>query len=272
MSETITLQADYYQQFDADLSLDVPAEGYGGWQRAPIEISRPHTAMAVMHAWDCGTPEQFPGWYRCVEYVPRANRIVEEVFPPLLEAARGAGMTVYHVVSDGAICKDYPGYRRAVNLAGEAPKPPSVESDETLEKLHQFKADRVFVGKHNQDDVRRGFERLDFPEPARPRGEEGIAENAEQLTALCRADGINHLVYIGFAINWCLLMSPGGMVDMSRRGVMCSAIREAVTAVENKESARAELCKQLALWRVSVGFGFVFDADEFVRAISGDAP
>jgi len=37
--------ANYYQNFDADFSLDVPAE---------VEISEAHTAVAVMHAWDCG--------------------------------------------------------------------------------------------------------------------------------------------------------------------------------------------------------------------------
>src|SRR5258706_230208 len=77
------------------------------------------------------------------------------------------------------------------------------------------------------------------PEAARV-GEEGIAENGAQLAALCRAHRVNHLVYVGFALNWCLLMSPGGMVDLRRRGCLCSTIREAVTAVENRETAREE--------------------------------
>ena len=63
-------------------------------------------------------------------------------------------------------------------------------------------------------------------------------------------------------------MSPGGMIDMSRHGVMCSAIRQAVTAVENKETAPTEAAKELALWRVSVMFGFVFDVDDLVDALS----
>ena len=44
---TIRMTAHYYQQFDADLSRDVPGEGYGGWQRAPVELSTAHTAVAV---------------------------------------------------------------------------------------------------------------------------------------------------------------------------------------------------------------------------------
>ena len=56
---TMRLRASYYQQFDADPSLDVPGEGYGGWQEADVEISAEHTAVVVMHAWDAGTQTQF---------------------------------------------------------------------------------------------------------------------------------------------------------------------------------------------------------------------
>ena len=34
------LKAKYYQQFDADYNLDVPAEGYGGWQEAEIPLDK----------------------------------------------------------------------------------------------------------------------------------------------------------------------------------------------------------------------------------------
>ena len=73
---------------------------------------------------------------------------------------------------------------------------------------------------------------------------------------------------MGFALNWCLLMSPGGMVDMARHGCLCSTIREATTAVENRETARQELEKQQALWRVALEFGFVFGLEDFLAALS----
>jgi len=262
------INANYYQQFDADFSLEVPAEGYGGWQRAEIEIAPEHTAFVVMHAWDCGTREEFPGWFRAVEYIPRADEICRTVFPPLLAAIRQSPARLFHVVGGGECYKPFPGFQQTVALAGAPPEPlPQVESDPVMEALHRFRREHVFVGAHNEEDVRRGFARLDFPAEARPLPDEPIAENDHQLFALCRAHGINHLVYLGFAINWCLLMSPGGMLDMSRRGVMCSAIRQAVTAVENKESARLEMCKDLALWRVALAFGFVFDTADVLAAL-----
>lgn len=262
------ITVSYYQQFDADLTLDVPGEGYGGWKKAEIELSHEHTAVVVMHAWEMGTPEQYPGWHRCVEYIPRAQKICREVFPPLLSTVRQSPLKLFHVVSAGSYYKDYPGYKRAVELAGPAPEVEQIVSDPVLDKLRQFRSENVFVGKHNQEDVDRGFANLDFAPEARPVGEEPIAQTSEQLFAVCKSEGINHLIYVGFAIDACLLMSPGGMIDMNRRGLMCSTIRQAVTAVECKETARHELVKQVALWRM-ISFGFVFDADDVIAALKG---
>ncbi len=267
----LRIPAHYYQQFDADFGRDVPAEGYGGWKSEPVDLARDHTALVVMHAWDCGTSEEYPGWFRAVEYIPRADAICRTVFPGLLGTARRQGLRLFHVVGGGDYYKSYPGYRRAVGLAGPSPaRPEQIAADESLRRLRRFRSERVFVGPHNAEDVRRGSAALDFAPQAEPQGDEGIAEDGHQLFALCKHHGVNHLIYAGFAINCCLLMSPGGMLDMSQRGLMCSAIRQAVTAVENKETARRELCKEIALWRVALAFGFVFDLDDLITAIEGD--
>jgi hypothetical protein len=264
----LRVQANYYQQFDAGFNRDVPGEGYGGWHKAEIEVAPEHTAVVVMHAWDTGTREQFPGWHRAVEYIPRADEICRTVFPPLLAAVRASRIRLFHVVGGGSYYKHLPGYEHAARLAGPEPEPPErIKADPSLERLHQFRADHVFVGAHNREDTRRGFERLDFAPEARPQGNEGVAENGRQLFALCKEAGVNHLIYAGFAINWCLLLSPGGMAEMSQRGILCSAIRQAVSAVENKETARQELCKEIGLWRVALAFGFVFDVEDVLSLL-----
>lgn len=263
----LTIPASYYQQFDADYSRDVPGEGYGGWQRADIEIDPAHTAVVCMHAWQHGTYDEFPGWWRCVEYIPRAAEIARTVFPPLLAAVRRSPLPLFHVVGGGSYYKDYPGYKRAVALAGPSPKVEGIPGDPALDRLRAFRAANVFVGKHNQADVTRGFEVVDFPPEARPVGEEGIAEDGHQLFALCKSAGVSHLIYTGFAIEFCLLLSPGGMNDMASRGIMCSVIREATTAVECKETARQELVKQIGLWRVGLLFGFVFGVEDVIKAL-----
>lgn len=143
----------------------------------------------------------------------------------------------------------------------------TITPDELTQRLAEFRLDRVWPGAHNREDMQRSRSIRGFPSQARPLDAEGIAENSHQLFALCHDAGVAHLIYAGFAIDWCLLLSPGGMLDMQRRGIMCSAFRQATTSVESKETAREELSKDVALWRVAVNFGFVFDVDDFIAAL-----
>lgn len=262
------LRANYYEQFDADYTRDVPAEGYGGWKSAEVEISPAHTAVILMHATDCGPLEANPGWFRACDEIPRMYKVCREVLPGLLGAVRGAALPLIHVVGWGDFYQHHPGHQRAVALTGGVDHwQRRVERDATANALAQFRQDHSFPGKHNLADINTAGPRVRFPKEAEPLGHEGVASTSDQLDALCREAGVNHLIYAGFNIDWCLLMSPGGMIDMSRRGYVCSALRQAVTAVENKETARRELCKEIGLWRVSLDFGLVFDVEDFVGAI-----
>lgn len=267
---TLQLRTWFYRQYDADFTLDVPAEGFGGWDNAMLPFPSEHSAFVLMHAWDCGTREDYPGWHRMVEYIPRADAICRDILPGLLGAIRAAGMPLYHVAAEtpNHYARALPGYQRAASLASEAPPAlPQAASDPVSLELQRFRHDQACPGAHNQPDIDRGFARIDFPEQARPLGDEPVAENGRELAAICRRDGINHLVYMGFAINWCLLLSPGGMAEMSRYGMLCSAIREAVTAVENKESARTEAHKEEGLWRVAIAFGYIYALEDVLAAL-----
>lgn len=264
----MNLTARLYRQFDADPGMDVPAEGYGGWTEVPVTLAPAHTALVVMHAWDGRRPGEFPGWERAVEYLPRSREILDTVFPRLLAAVRGSPLPVIHVAGGSTYYRQHPGFLRARALAGESPTEGRVaQPDEAWRAQQALRAAEGFPGAHNQPDIDAAFALLDFAPQARPLADEAVVEDAHQLASVCRELGVNHLVYAGFALNWCLLMAPGGMVEMARRGAICSTIAEAVTAVENRETARAQLEKQQALWRVSVEFGFVFGLEEFLSAL-----
>jgi nicotinamidase-related amidase len=256
-----SIPAWHYRQFDADFTADVPAEGYGGWNKSDIPWCAERTALVVMHAWDTGTREQFPGWHRAVEYIPRAERIAATTLRDVLDAFRNAAWNRVHVTGGGNYYQHLPGFRPSPAAAGNPLGP-----DPHVGELHRFRAEHVFVGRHNENDVRAGFAVVDFPEAVRPRDDEAVVDAADALDAWCRENGVRHLIYSGFALNWCLLMSPGGMIDMSRRGYVCSAVRDASTSVENKESARIESHHEEALWRVALAFGFVFETSDLLSA------
>lgn len=265
----VKLPAWIYQQFDADYALPVPGEGYGGWKSVDVEMDLARTALVSMHAWGGSVMGQFPGLDRCVEYRPRSFEIMRTQFPPLLRAAREAPLTVIHVVGGGPYYRKYPGFQKTLALMSPsaAPIPASgAPEDPLIQKLVALKSELSFVGAHNAADAAAARQVVDFGAGAEPVGDEYIAEDSAQLHAVCRHLGISHLIYIGFAINWCILLSPGGMADMSRKGYFCSAVRQAVTAVENKESARTEAHKEEGLWRTALAFGLVFDAEALIAA------
>lgn len=264
----IRLPLHYYQQFDADFEHDVPAEGYGGWRSAGMMLPVDHTAVVMMHAWDFGDQSEYPGWHRAVEYAGRARRICEEVFPPLLAGVRKIGMPIFHVVRKGHFYRDHRGYRYAQQVAAsDEPAVSCIAPDPETKALWELRRRGGFPGVHNEEDIRRGFEQTTFARHAEPEGDEGIADTGAQLLAMCRDKGVNHLIYAGFAINGCILSSPGGMMDMSRYGMMCSVFRQAVTAIENRETARNEEAKALALWWVALQYGYIVDVDEFLSAV-----
>lgn len=259
-----------YQQFGADYSLDVPHEAYGGWQNVPTALPLERTALISMHLWQFPPREEIPGLYSGHPYIPDANRMVAEVYPPLLAAARAATMPIIHVVMGGhGYFLDLPGYKQTLAVAGAEPARPAgaLPDAEGADVIRALRTRQGYPGADNLPDIQRAHARVKFPDGALPAAGEYIAATTHQLNAVCRNLGVSHLIYMGFNTNWCLLVSPGGMVDMSRLGYVCSVIRDATNAVENKESARGEKHKEEALWRTSVGFGLVFDSAPLITAL-----
>ncbi|MFO7611722.1 MAG: hypothetical protein R6W99_04450 [Clostridia bacterium] len=260
----------YYRQFDADYSLAVPGEGYGGWKKRDLPVNLSRTALVSMHAWDCGSYERYPGWYRAVEYIPRSDMIAGGVFPRLFDSVRKSGMRLFHVADGSGYADGFGGYAKTLGIyqkhfgADPMPVPESPVHDPVYNELIQFKKENSMPGLHNEPDIEKGRSAMTFLAGAMPLDEEPIATHSGHLHALCLEYGINHLVYVGFAINWCLQYSPGNMNDMADRGIICSTIREAVTAVENRESARNEDHKEHGLWVTALKNGFVYDLQDFL--------
>ena len=264
----IPIKTHYYQNFDADYTLEYPGEGYGGWKSEMLEIDTDHTAFVFFQNWDHGTREMYPGWYRAVEYIERENKIEAEVFPSYIKTLRDAGQKIYHVVGTRNHYSRLPGYQETAMLTDDTPYPKErIERDETVKKLLRFRSKHVHPGEHNIEDIDKGFSRLDFPHATRPIAGEAIAANEYQLAALCRRDKVSHLIYAGFTINIGMLAASCGMINMGQYGIMCSVVKEGVTAVENKESARLELHKEESLWRTSYLYGFVYSVEDIKDAL-----
>jgi hypothetical protein len=92
-----------------------------------------------------------------------------------------------------------------------------------------------------------------------------------QLHRLMASRGIDHLIYTGWALNWCLWFSPCGMCDMQRKGYLCSAVRGGCVAIENRESTDTESNLEYAYWKTTTMFGYVFGLHELTGALGARA-
>ncbi len=200
------------------------------------------------------------------EWASRTVPMIKNNIPPILSAARKANLPIIHVAAFESYASKYPGYQAAKNLAGDEPPslPGAVKPSELIPPDDHKNA--LLFGKRFVESEKYYTDHIDFPEQAKPLDSEHVVVTTHQLNSVLRERGIWQLIYCGFAINWCLWFMPGGMSDMSRLGYRCSCIREGVTAVENKLSARSELNKEQALWRTSLMFGYIHSSEDFFQA------
>ncbi len=270
------LKGEYYRHYPAQFSLNTEsARGFHGWgESVDIETPVRETALVMMHIWNVGmTPElawkpdgPAGGVMEMAEWAARTVPIIRNEIPPILAAARAAGIPVVHVASSDGYASKYPGYHLALAIAGAEPPsmPKAPRADEM--KAPDDRKNSLIFGPKFPESFEYYWPRIDFPEEAKPLDTEPVVVTTHQLNSVLRDLAAWQLIYCGFAINWCLWFSPGGMSDMSRLGYRCSCIREAVTAVENRESTPGEFNKEQALWRTSLMFGYIHRARDFIRA------
>ncbi len=262
----------YYQQYGADPSLgDDAALTYGGWKKADLPLNAEKTAIVVMHAAYVGEAETAPEQFQYCEYVPRSYRIAEENFGTVLDAARAAGIKIYHVPFGTGYYEEMPGYTETQAIGAEPKYTPRdrAAKDDVLSELRNFKDNNVTPGPNAWDGIIAARKKyLNFLPEAMPEGNEPICTTSNELAAVAIRDGINHLIYMGFAVDSCLLSDEGGMLGMTRHGFMCSAIKDCVTAVENRESTPSKHHTDTALWRVSDNYGLVYEGKDLADAFA----
>ena len=257
----MNIPAYYYAQQGADYTRPQPALGFGGWRETEVPIDPDHTAIIVMHAWSVPKTE---GLLQHVEYIGRADRIMEERFPAFLEAVRKSGVRLIHVAAGfEAALERFPGYHR---VKQECPpeRVETIDPSPTVQelKMRHWRLTGAEDPMHHEQ-IEAGYGSYDFA--IEPLEHEDVVITANQLLHLCRKHRIEHLIYTGFAVNACLLLSPCGSLDMTRRGLICSIVGDLTTAVENKESCLGQRNLEYGLWQFSVQGGFVFLADTLIR-------
>jgi nicotinamidase-related amidase len=271
MPRTISLPTWYYRQFPSDIRLGEEAtKGVLGWARRPVDVPLDQMALVLMHFWDVGFPGG-PEWSTecpeaprrlAQEYVGRCVFQFTRTMPPILDAARKAGMTIVHVASSEEYAKKYRGYELACSEVDLDPAPDQPGA------IHPESTDMPTMDERFGPGFSSCVDKpYDFPPGIAPEGDELVVVKTHQLNSILRHRQIWHLTYCGFAINWCLWHSPCGMVDMHRLGYTCGCIKQGVVAVESRESVAERRNHEYAMWKTAHMFGFVLDDHDLAEAL-----
>jgi nicotinamidase-related amidase len=271
----INLPWHMYRHYPADFSQwDMAAAGFKGWDSQVRDLDLSKTCLALMHFPDTGlTPDtEFgpdcpnPNALGTIEWIPRTMEVVTFRMPPLLRAARAAGLLVAHVGVGGPPYTQGPIWEKCVKEAGDPPPEDKDVIERDQKRWAQHTRDVFDLPRPSPEKVP-PHEKLALPPELLPQGNDIIAQHPWQLHRLLKNRGVDHIIYCGWALNWCLWFSPCGMCDMDRKGYMCSAVRGGCVAIENRESAAGEKNLEYAYWKTSTMFGYIFDLHELTTAL-----
>lgn len=260
----------FYRHYPADYSAGAQAaRTFHGWTSTVRELDLTRTALLLMHLPDAGlTPDtvwrpdcQRPDLHGTVEWIPRTMELNTKRLPKLVTAARQASLQVVHVRSR---IDDWLQPQAARSLAEAGPAPVTNNDRITTDAQH---GQDVF-GPMPERPAGSPKHFIGLPNELRTHGNDLVVTESWQLHRLMKNRGITHLIYTGWALNWCLWFSPGGMSDMARYGYRCSAVRRGCVAIENRESAATEANLEYAYWQTSTMFGYIFELADLTAALA----
>jgi len=255
----------------------MPSSGTEGYHERVLEKPVSQVALIAVHCWNLGEADgpyptgsdaHCPG--EAADWVPTAHEIIRDRLGPAVDAARDAGVTVFHLAqhtyapryaSYCEIAEDEELKPRVTELPFErCVRPRSVREQWTDEYGEDFPGP-VWVTHQ---------ERFDIAERVRPIGSEAVVVDGWQLNGLCRRMDVDTLFYAGFMADLCLVNIPGAIREMSSRfGYRCVVLRDCTTAYEFADTHEGGYMKLAAIRLIETGMGYSVCADDFIAACRG---
>lgn len=246
---TLDLTVRYFQ--------DAPAEGLSyreeHFVRRFVDMHLPvcETALVLVDMWNNHFIES---------WLERAEAMARGAIVPLIGAARATGLAIVHAPSPH-VAASYPAHLARHREPSLAP-PPDWPPPGFRARQGEYAA---FRGPRSQPP---GIPPLEFgmSPHVEVRDEDVLLATGQQLHELCRGRGYLHLIYAGFATNWCILNRDYGMRAMAGRGYNLVLLREATMGVEYPDTVEELFATELAIREVETQLGFSAGNADFVAA------
>ncbi len=255
--KTLSLRVRYFQD---STPVDVPCRETA-FIRREFEMPLPieETALILVDLWNVHFIES---------WIERAKRVTTECVVPVLDAARQVGMTIVHAPSP-SVAAQYP------QLERHKPPEPGVPSTWPPPDFRSRSGDyAVYRGPRSQPPgIGIHWDKLAPQLSISPaidvQEDEFVIATGQQLHELLEERHILHLLFAGFATNWCVLGRDYGIRSMARYGYNIVLFRDATTGVEFPDTYDNLFTTEIAIREVEQQYGFSVSNADFFQAVEG---
>lgn len=252
--KTLNLRVRYFQD---STPADVPCRETAFIRREfemPLPIAE--TALVLVDLWNVHFIET---------WIERAKQVTVDCVVPVIDAARKSGMTIVHAPSP-SVAAQYPQLKRH-----KPPEPSTPPNWPPADFRGRQGAYAVYRGPRSQPPgIGVHWDKLGSQLSMSPaidvQDDEFVIATGQQLHELLEQRQILHLIFAGFATNWCVLGRDYGIRSMSRYGYNIILLRDATTGVEFPDTYDNLFTTEIAIREVEQQYGFsASNADFFAE-------
>lgn len=245
-----------------------------GFKEKILEKPINQVGLVSVHCWNLGEADgpypfennnHYPG--EVADWVPSAHEIINHKIKPVLEAARNAGMAVFHLAQPTYAPK-YPKY---LEISTDPEIRPALDKTPVAGCVRP----RSF-GSHMLEQYGSGFpgpvwethaNLFDFAKAVKPLPNESVVVDGWQLNGLCRRLDIDTLIYVGFMADLCLINIPGAIREMfTKFNYYCIALRDCTIAYEFTDTYPGNWMTLAAIRLIETDLGDSASSDDFITA------
>ena len=197
-------------------------------------------------------------------WIERAARVTREAIVPAIEMSRTAGMTVVHAPSP-EVARQFPQASRnpeaSVPTRGGADWPP-------LDFRHREGEYDAYRGPRNQPPgIGLHWNSISGDLSISPavevRDEDVVIASGAELHEVLAQRNVLHLIYAGFATNWCVLGRDYGIRSMARYGYNIVFLRDCTAGVEFPDTLDELFVTEIAVREIEQQFGFSASNEDY---------
>jgi nicotinamidase-related amidase len=226
-----------------------PSLAGAGWVEERFDLDPDETAFVALHLWNVGdvggpeVPERFFVDMGTAECQAESIRIAERYIRTAIDAARAAGLPIFHVEPRDIALK-YDSAREGLDDDELSPPPAAPRPPEANPGWIRQRAERSHGRGYLEWD---GWQKMRILSSCDAEPGDRVIVTGRQFDRVLRAKGIKNLVYTGFATNMCILDSAAATREMLGYGYRIFLIREATLGVEYPDTFGERLQTRAAL-------------------------